>query len=97
MSSHRHIPAWLQNINKTRCFAAKQKRWTTSKKLRVIAVTSSSEYPEDCRVGAIAYLEKADYKIWSDIRIVAGLGNIISSHHLAGEHPRHNTCEPEMF
>ena len=49
---HRHSPAGPQNINKTRCFAAKQKRWTASKKLGVIAVTSSSEYPEDCRVGA---------------------------------------------
>ena len=70
-------------------FCCKTKEVTASKKLRVIAVTSSSEYPEDCRVGDRVYLEKEDYKIWSDIRFVLGLGNIISS--LAGEYPSHNT------
>ena len=84
-------------MNKTRCFAAKQKSWTASKKLRVIAVTSSSKYiliaGWETEWGV--YLEKEDYKMWSDIRIVSGLGNIISS--LAGEHPSHNTREPEMF
>ena len=42
------------------------------------------------------YQEKEDYKIWSDIRIVSGLENIMRNI-ISKEHPRDNIWDPEIF